>query len=74
MAQQRDEGGMTSGTRGPMTRSPAASWLSVLFSPGGLTTKAAQLLLEAGLLYLIAGDWRRTHHRRARAVGITAPG
>ncbi len=26
---------------------------AVLFSPGGLLTKAAQLLLEAGLLYLI---------------------
>lgn len=35
----------------------------VLFSPGGLTTKAAQLLLEAGLLSLIAGDWRRTHRQ-----------
>lgn len=26
---------------------------AVLFSPGGLLTKAAQLLLEAGLIYLI---------------------
>jgi hypothetical protein len=32
---------------------------AVLFSPGGLISKAAQLLLEAGLIYLILMDWRR---------------
>lgn len=36
---------------------------AVLFSPGGLVSKAAQLLLEAGLLYLILADWLR--RRRA---------
>jgi len=30
----------------------------VVFSPGGLLTKAAQILLEIGLLYLIITDWR----------------
>jgi hypothetical protein len=33
---------------------------AVLFSPGGLISKAAQLLLEAGLIYLILTDWRRS--------------
>jgi hypothetical protein len=32
---------------------------AVLFSPGGLATKAAQLLLEAALLYLIVTAGRR---------------
>jgi hypothetical protein len=32
---------------------------TVMFSPGGLATKAAQLLLEVSLLYLIITDWRR---------------
>jgi hypothetical protein len=32
---------------------------AVLFSPGALITKAAQLLLEVGLIYLIVTDWRR---------------
>jgi hypothetical protein len=34
----------------------------VMFYPGGLATKAAQLLLEVSLLYLIITDWR--HERR----------
>lgn len=33
---------------------------AVLFSPGGLATKTAQLLLEAALIYLIATDLRRS--------------
>jgi hypothetical protein len=36
---------------------------AVLFSPGGVATKAAQLLLEAGLLCLIVNDWRRSRRR-----------
>ena len=32
----------------------------VIFSPGGLASKAAQLLLEVGLIYLIITDWRRS--------------
>lgn len=32
---------------------------AVMFSPGGLATKAAQLLLEVSLLYLIMTGW---HH------------
>lgn len=32
---------------------------AVIFSPGGLMTKAAQLLLEVSLLYVIIADWRR---------------
>jgi hypothetical protein len=39
---------------------------SVLFSPGGVASKTAQLLLELGLVYLIISDWRRA--RRARQV------
>jgi hypothetical protein len=31
----------------------------VLFSPGGLISKLAQLLLEATLIYLIVTDWLR---------------
>lgn len=38
---------------------------AVMFSPGGLATKAAQLLLEVSLLYLIMAGW---HHSR-RQVG-----
>ena len=38
---------------------------AVLFSPGGLATKAAQLLLEASLIYLIITDWRRSRRRPA---------
>ena len=37
---------------------------SVMFSPGGLVTKAAQLLLEVSLLYLIIAGW---HHVRRLA-------
>ncbi len=33
---------------------------AVVFSPGGLMTKAAQLLLEVSLIYLIIADWRNT--------------
>jgi len=33
---------------------------SVMFSPGGVVTKAAQLLLEAGLLYIIITAGRRS--------------
>ncbi len=32
----------------------------VIFSPGGLATKIAQLLLEVSLIYLIITDWRRS--------------
>jgi hypothetical protein len=35
--------------------------LAVLFSPGGLVTKLAQLVLEAALIYLIIADWRQAH-------------
>jgi hypothetical protein len=35
---------------------------AVMFSPGGLVTKAAQLLLEVSLLYLIITEWQ--HERR----------
>jgi len=33
---------------------------AVLFSPGRVIAKAAQLLLEVGLIYLIVTDWRRS--------------
>jgi hypothetical protein len=36
---------------------------AVLFSPGGLASKAAQLLLEAVLIYLIVADWLRKRRR-----------
>jgi hypothetical protein len=32
---------------------------AVMFSPGGITTKVPQLLLEATLIYLIVTDWLR---------------
>jgi len=32
----------------------------VIFSPGGLATKIAQVLLEVCLIYLIIADWRQT--------------
>ena len=35
----------------------------VMFSPGGLTTKITQVLLEGCLLYLIVTDWRTAHHQ-----------
>jgi hypothetical protein len=34
---------------------------AVIFSPGGLVSKAAQILLEAALLYLIAAHWRKVN-------------
>jgi hypothetical protein len=34
---------------------------AVLFSPGGLATKGAQVLLEISLLALIVMSWRRQH-------------
>jgi hypothetical protein len=42
---------------------------AVLFSPGGLLSKAAQLLLEAGLIYLIVTDWRRARRQQAAGAG-----
>jgi hypothetical protein len=36
---------------------------AVLFSPGGLATKSAQILLEICLLALIVLWWRRQHRR-----------
>ena len=36
---------------------------SVLFSPGGIVSKAAQLLLEVSLLYLIFAGWRWGRNR-----------
>jgi hypothetical protein len=35
----------------------------VMFSPGGLVIKAAQLLLEVCLLYLIITGWRNSRHQ-----------
>jgi hypothetical protein len=35
---------------------------AVMFSPGGITTKVPQLLLEATLIYLIVANW--IHPRR----------
>jgi hypothetical protein len=32
---------------------------AVMVSPGGITTKVPQLLLEATLIYLIVTDWLR---------------
>lgn len=34
---------------------------AVLFLSGGIASKAAQLLLEVILIYLIISDWRRSH-------------
>jgi len=36
----------------------------VIFSPGGLATKIAQLLLEVSLIYLISADWRKARRER----------
>ncbi len=33
---------------------------AVLFSPGGIATKAAQILLELVLVYLLIADWHRS--------------
>lgn len=38
---------------------------AVLFSPGGLASKSAQIALEVALLYLIFSDWAGAH-RQAR--------
>lgn len=38
--------------------------LLILFSPGGLATKIAQLLLEVCLIYLIIASWREARHER----------
>jgi len=32
---------------------------AVLLSPAGIVSKAAQILLEVGLIYLIVSDWLR---------------
>ncbi len=40
----------------------------VLFSPGGLISKAAQILLEVALLYLIATDWLHARHPRGASA------
>lgn len=37
---------------------------AVMFSPGGLASKAVQLLLEVGLITLIVSDWRRARRSR----------
>jgi hypothetical protein len=36
---------------------------AVLLSPGGIISKAAQILLEVGLIYLIVTDWLRSRNR-----------
>jgi len=33
---------------------------AVMFSPGGLISKAAQILLEAALIYVIVVNWRKS--------------
>ena len=43
---------------------------AVIFSAGGMATKAAQLLLEVGLLALIAGDWAGKRHRSGDRLGV----
>lgn len=35
---------------------------AVVFSPGALVTKAAQICLEISLLYLIISNWRKPRH------------
>ncbi len=40
---------------------------AVVFSPGGLVSKIAQLLLELALVYLIFADWQRARHQPAPA-------
>lgn len=37
---------------------------AVMFSPGGLASKAIQILLELNLLWLIVVDWRRAKSPR----------
>jgi hypothetical protein len=43
---------------------------AVMFSPGGVATKAAQLLLEVGLIALIAGSWGGPRRRAANRLGV----
>ncbi len=38
---------------------------AVVFSPGGLVSKIAQILLELALVYLIFADWQRARRRPA---------
>jgi hypothetical protein len=33
---------------------------AVMFSPGGLLSKTAQILLEVALLYVLAVNWRKS--------------
>ena len=42
---------------------------AVLLSPGGVISKAAQILLELGLLYLIITDWLRSR-RKAKSEAL----
>lgn len=35
---------------------------AVMFSPGGLVSKIAQILLEVALIYVIAVNWKRKHN------------
>ena len=39
---------------------------AVLLSPGGIVSKAAQILLEVGLIYLIVTDWLRSRRNRTQ--------
>ncbi len=39
---------------------------AVILSPGGLATKAAQLLLELVLIYLIVAEWTGSRHKAGR--------
>jgi hypothetical protein len=39
---------------------------AVLLSPGGIISKAAQILLEVGLIYLIVTDWLQARRNRTR--------
>ena len=36
---------------------------AVMFSPGGLVSKIAQILLEVTLIYVIAANWKKTSRR-----------
>lgn len=42
---------------------------AVLLSPGGLASKAAQLALEAVLIYLIVTDWWQARRERKLRIG-----
>jgi hypothetical protein len=39
---------------------------AVLLSPGGIISKAAQILLEVGLIYMIVTDWLQARRNRTR--------